>query len=200
MIGKAAVAPKRVEMKVAAPKAAPTGILSAPRMKDIAQIHEAETEKLTDKVVGGPFREQRLPVGICNVTLINGSWSGIEIKAGERTLLDPATLRVQGTSTENIYLLDPETGEEVGYFNPLSTPEPSLLPGRFVPRIGKFDWPALDLKPGQTAVLRLSGIRSMTRHSPTNSTMSRRRAADPRSCSYRTSFFLCRPEVPALAQ
>jgi len=87
-------------------------------MKDIAQIHEAETGKLTDKVIGGPFREQSLPVGIYNVTLINGSWSGIEIKAGERTMLDPATLRVVGTTSENVNLLDPETGEEVGYFNP----------------------------------------------------------------------------------
>ena len=161
MLGKAAVEPKRAEVTVKVPtaKAPPTGILSAPRMKDIAQIHEAETGKLTDKVVGGPFREQRLPVGIYNVTLINGPWSGIEIKAGEKTLLDPATLRIEGTTSENVNLLDPETGEEVGYFNPIPTPEPSLLPGRFIPQIGKFDWPAIDLKPGQTSVLRLSGIK-----------------------------------------
>jgi hypothetical protein len=159
MLGKAAVAPKWAEIKVAAPKVAPTGILLAPRMKDIAQIHEAESGKLTDKVIGGPFRELKLPVGIYNVTLINGPWSGIEIKAGEKTLLDPATLRIEGTTSENVNLLDPETGEEVGYFNPIPTPEPSLLPGRFIPQIGKFDWPAIDLKPGQTSVLRLSGIK-----------------------------------------
>jgi hypothetical protein len=74
-------------------------------------------------------------------------------------LLDPAVLRVEGTTSENVYLLDPETREQVGYFNPIPTPEPSLLPGRFIPQIGKFDWPELDLKPGQTAVLRLSGIK-----------------------------------------
>jgi hypothetical protein len=156
VLGKAAVTEKKVV--VTAPKAS-TGILSAPRMKDTALIYEAETEKLTNKVIGGPFREQRLPVGIYNVTLINGSWSGIEIKAGEKTLLDPATLRVEGSTSENVNLLDPETGEAVGYFNPIPTPEPSLLPGRFIPQIGKFDWPALDLKPGQTVVLRLSGIK-----------------------------------------
>src|SRR5262249_29788727 len=161
VLGKAAVAPKKTEVtiKVTTPKVPLVGILSAPRMKDIAQIHEAETGKVTDKVIGGPFREQRLPGGIYNVTLINGPGSGIEIKAGEKKLLDPATLRVQGTSSENIYLLDPEKGEEVGYFNPVPTPQPSLLPGRFVPRIGKFDWLALDLKPGQTTVFKLSGIK-----------------------------------------
>jgi len=156
VLGKAVVTQKTVV--VTAPRAAPTGILLAPRMKDIAQINEADTGKLLAKVIGGPFPEHELPVGIYSVTLINGLWSGIEIKAGEKTLLDPAVLRVVGASSNNVELLDPETGEQVGFFHPLPTPEVSLLPGLFVPRIGKFDWPVLDLKPGQTTVLTLSGI------------------------------------------
>jgi hypothetical protein len=157
VLGRAAVTEKTVV--VTAPKAA-TGILSAPRMKDIASIYQAETGKLlVDKVIGGPFPQHELPVGIYSVRLINGPWSGIEIKAGEKTLLDPAVLRVVGASSNNVNLLDPETGEQVGYFHPLPTPEVSLLPGHFVPRIGKFDWPALNLKPGQTTVLTLSGIK-----------------------------------------
>jgi len=156
VLGKAVVTQKTVV--VTAPRAAPTGILLAPRMKDIAQINEADTGKLLAKVIGGPFPEHELPVGIYSVTLINGLWSGIEIKAGEKTLLDPAVLRVVGASSNNVELLDPETGEQVGFFHPLPAPEVSLLPGLFVPRIGKFDWPVLDLKPGQTTVLTLSGI------------------------------------------
>jgi hypothetical protein len=162
VLGKAAVAPKRAEVtiKVTIPKAAPTGILAIPAMKDMGEIYEAESGKWVDKVIGGPFPQQELPVGIYNVKLINGPWTGVEIKAGEKTVLEPAVLRVEaGGSTENINLLDPETREQVGYFNPLPTPEPALLPGRFIPQIGSFDWPELDLKPGQTTVLKLSNIK-----------------------------------------
>ena len=156
VLGKAAVTEKTVV--VTAPKLA-TGTLSAPRMKDMALISDAETGKPLLKGIGGPYPEQELLVGIYSVMLINGPWSGIEIKAGEKTLLDPAVLRVDGTSSDNVNLLDLETGEQVGYFHPLTSPEVSLLPGPFVPRIGKLDWPALDLKPGQTTVLTLSGIK-----------------------------------------
>src|SRR5882724_10842045 len=78
MLGKAAVEPKRAEVTVKVPtaKAPPTGILSAPRMKNTALIYEAETGKLTDKVIGGPFPEQKLPVGVYSVELSNGSWTG----------------------------------------------------------------------------------------------------------------------------
>jgi hypothetical protein len=157
VLSKAAVTQKTIV--VTAPKLAPTGILAIPAMKDMGEIHEAESGKWVDGI-GGPFPQRELLVGIYNVKLINGPWTGVEIKAGEKTVLEPAVLRVEaGGSTENVNLLDPETREQVGYFNPLTTPEPSLLPGRFIPQIGSFDWPELDLKPGQTTVLKLSNIK-----------------------------------------
>jgi hypothetical protein len=161
LIGKATIAPRSAQhqIKLGVPKVAPMGVLVAPRMKDVALIYDAETDKAMTKVIGGPFRKQDLPVGIYSVKLINGAWTGIEIKDGEETLFNPAVLRVEGMSSDNVDLLDPETNEVVGYFNPLTTREAALLPGRFIPRTGRFDWPTLDLREGQTTVLVLSNIK-----------------------------------------
>ena len=58
---------------------------------------------------------------------IVGLWTGIQIKPGETTVLQPALLRV--ASSDNMELLDPETDEQLGYFNMLTTPEVALVPG-----------------------------------------------------------------------
>jgi von Willebrand factor type A domain len=154
-IGKAVVTKKTaVTLKVATAK---TGTLTAPRIKQGGlSVTEAETGKEMD-YVGGLWPKRELPVGIYNVKLVNGLWTGVEIRAGETTVLQPAFLRVdvakENRVADNVYLLDPETGEEVGYFSLLTTPEVPLVPGRVVPRIGAFVWPAMEVTPDRTAVL-----------------------------------------------
>jgi hypothetical protein len=56
-------------------------------------------------------------------------------------------------------LLDPETNEQLGYFNMLTTPEVALVPGPLVPRVGKLSWPAIEAMSGKTTVLRLAMLR-----------------------------------------
>ena len=154
---KAAAAKKsEVAVKVVAAK---TGILAMPSLKrGGAALTHAETGKAMD-FVGGPWPQRELPVGIYNVKLANGIWTGIEVKPGETTLLQPALLRIENGSSDNMELLDPETNEQLGYFNMLTTPEVALIPGHLVPRIGKLSWPAIEAMPGSTTVLRLAMLR-----------------------------------------
>jgi Ca-activated chloride channel family protein len=154
---KAAAAKKsEVVVKVVAAK---TGILALPSLKrGGAALFHAETGKAMN-FIGGPWPTRDLPVGIYNVKLANGIWTGIQIKPGETTLLQPALLRIENGSSDNMQLLDPETNEELGYFNMLTTPEVALVPGQVVPRVGKFSWPAIEAMPGKTAVLRLAMLR-----------------------------------------
>jgi Mg-chelatase subunit ChlD len=139
--------------------AAKTGILAVPSIKrGGAALSHAETGKAMD-FIGGPWPKRELPVGIYNVKLANGMWTGIEIKPGETTALEPALLRIENGSSDNMQLLDPETNEQLGYFNMLTTPEVALVPGHLVPRVGKFSWPAIEAMPGKTTVLRLAMLR-----------------------------------------
>jgi Mg-chelatase subunit ChlD len=139
--------------------AAKTGILAVPSIKrGGAALSHAETGKAMD-FIGGPWPKRELPVGIYNVKLANGMWTGIEVKPGETTALEPALLRIENGSSDNMQLLDPETNEQLGYFNMLTTPEVALVPGHLVPRIGKFSWPAIEAMPGRTTVLRIAMLR-----------------------------------------
>jgi VWA domain-containing protein len=139
--------------------AARTGILALPSLKrgGVALSH-AETGKAMD-FVGGAWPERELPAGIYNVTLANGLWTGIQVKPGETTVLQPALLRIENGSSDNMQLLDPETNEQLGYFNMLTTPEVAVVPGYVVPRVGKLSWPAIEAMPGKTTVLRLAMLR-----------------------------------------
>jgi hypothetical protein len=163
VIGKAAAAKKtEIVVKVVTAK---TGTLSAPRIKQggLARI-EAESGKQKD-FIGGSWPKRELPVGIYSVKMTNGLWTGIEIKAGQTTVLEPAFLRVDldhvsGQKVhENLYLLDAETGQEIGYFGMLLTPEVAMVPGRVVPSISGFKWPAIDVSPDRTTVLRPGAFR-----------------------------------------
>ncbi len=152
----AATKKSEVVVKVVAAK---TGILALPSLKrGGAALSHAETGKAMD-FIGGPWPKRELPVGIYNVKLANGIWTGIQIKPGETTVLEPALLRIENGSSDNMELLDPETNEQLGYFNMLTTPEVALVPGYLVPRVGKFSWPAIEATPGKTTVLRLAMLR-----------------------------------------
>jgi Ca-activated chloride channel family protein len=157
IFAKAAAAKKsEVVVKVVGAK---TGILALPSLKrGGAALSHAETGKAMD-FIGGPWPERELAVGIYNVTLANGIWTGIQVKPGETTVLQPALLRIENGSSDNMQLLDPETSEQLGYFNMLTTPEVALVPGYVVPRVGKLSWPAIEAMPGKTTVLRLGMLR-----------------------------------------
>jgi Ca-activated chloride channel family protein len=152
----AATRKSEVAVKVVAAK---TGILAMPSLKrGGAALSHAETGKAMD-FIGGPWPRRELPAGIYNVKLANGIWTGIQVRPGETTVLQPALLRIDNGSSDNMQLLDPETNEQLGYFNMLTTPEVALVPGHLVPRVGKFSWPAIEAMPGKTIAFRLAMLR-----------------------------------------
>ena len=115
VIGKAAAAKKtEIVVKVVTAK---TGTLSAPRIKQMLGVVQAETGKEMD-FIGGPWPKRELPVGIYSVKMTNGAWTGIEIKPGQTTVLEPAFLRVDldhvsGTEVSREPLL-PRSGDRQG--------------------------------------------------------------------------------------
>ena len=58
-------------------------------------------------------RVLELSPGIYSVKFGNGSWTGIEVKAGETTEIKPGYLEVNPSGGEFAYVLEPETGEVV---------------------------------------------------------------------------------------
>lgn len=103
---------------------------------------------------------QELPAGIYSVQLTNGLWTGIEIKAGEVTELDPAYLRIENPSNDNIAFIDTETGEELGSTFQNAVPLIALVPGRYHLRTSQpFEWRDVEFKAGQTTPLRPAVLR-----------------------------------------
>jgi len=99
-------------------------------------------------------RVLELSPGIYSVKFGNGSWTGIEVKAGETTEIKPGYLEVNPSGGEFAYVLEPETGEvveEILYAKPRAT----LIPGRFDVKFGNLLWPGgVELKGGETTTIK----------------------------------------------
>ncbi len=84
----------------------------------------------------------------------SGSWTGLEVKAGETTEIKPGYLEIKPSGGDFVYVLEPETGEvveEILYSKPRAT----LIPDRFDVKFGKMLWPAgVELRPGETTTLK----------------------------------------------
>jgi hypothetical protein len=105
--------------------------------------------------VGALQHKLDLPPGIYSVQFVNGLWTGIEIKAGETTEIEPAYLQIETPAKDNLYLLDGETSEEVGSFFMQADAVVAVLPGRYSARTSlPFGWTDVDLVAGKTTVLK----------------------------------------------
>jgi Mg-chelatase subunit ChlD len=103
--------------------------------------------------INGANGRADVPPGIYNVGFANGIWRGVEVKAGETTVLEVGLLRVEhGANDLNGYnILDPET-EEVLVRSKVISSLP-LMPGRFIVSSGHAGWPMIEINAGQTTVL-----------------------------------------------
>ena len=150
-LGQAAVTPPRME---GGPKAAPaiSGFLS---VKGIAEFGvPIYRDGALVGSVGTIDPRKALPPGIYSVKFANGPWTGIEIRAGETTVIEPAYLKIETPAKDNLYLLDGETGEELGDFFMEATPLVAVVPGRYSARTSlPFLWNDMELKAGQTTTL-----------------------------------------------
>jgi hypothetical protein len=95
-----------------------------------------------------------VPPGIYSVKFGNGTWTGIEIKAGETTEIKPGYLEVNPMGNDFAYVLEPETGEVVEEIHG-AKPRATLMPGRFDVKMGNTLWPGgAELKPGEVTTLK----------------------------------------------
>jgi Ca-activated chloride channel family protein len=152
-LAEAALAKGEVEVpRKAAP--AVTGFLT---VKGIAEFGVPIFDK-DDSLVGSVGtvdpRKELLP-GFYSVRFANGAWSGIEIRPGETTTIEPAYLKIETPAKDNLYLLDAETGAELGEFFMAAAPLVALLPGRYSARSSlPFVWSEVELTAGKTVTLR----------------------------------------------
>ena len=104
-------------------------------------------------------RVVELPVGIYSVKFGNGSWTGLEVRAGETTEIKPGYLEIKPSGSHFVHVLEPETGQVVEEIL-FSKPRATLIPGRFDVRFGKALWPGgVELRPGETTTLKPGVIR-----------------------------------------
>ncbi len=153
-LGEAATARAAIQ-DVRKPAPATTGFLS---VKGIAEAGVSVFDSRDDSLVGsvGTVEPRKaLRPGIYSVRFANGLWTGIEVRAGETTVIEPAYLKIESPAKDNLYLLDAETGEELGEFFMESAPLTTVIPGRYTARTSlPFLWNDIELKAGETTALR----------------------------------------------
>jgi hypothetical protein len=130
-LAEAAQAPAKPEPPPAKP-VPQVGILT---VKGIDEAGVEVTNSSTNEHAGvvGTVGSNRLelPAGIYGVRLLNGLWTGVEIRAGETTEVVPAYLKIKTPSETNLTFVDLETSEQVGTVHQSSVPIVALVPGRF---------------------------------------------------------------------
>lgn len=117
----------------------------------------------TDQKVGefnSSHLEMTLPAGIYEVKFGPASWKGIEVRPGETTTIEPGVLKVQvGNASVHVHadVVDSETGEKHGTFNPVST-SVALMPGLYDLRFRKAEWRFVKVDGGKTTLLRPAAV------------------------------------------
>jgi hypothetical protein len=100
--------------------------------------------------------EVTLPAGIYEVKFGPASWKGIEVRPGATTTIEPGVLKVQaGAASVHVHadVVDSETGEKHGTFNPVST-SVTVMPGVYDLRFAKSEWRFIKIDGGKTTTLR----------------------------------------------
>jgi Mg-chelatase subunit ChlD len=107
--------------------------------------------------------EAKLTPGVYSVKFGNGTWTSIEVRAGEITEIKPGYLKVLPLGATAVDVLEPETREKVDeLYSTRSTT--TLIPGRFALKVGKVMWPEeVEVKPGETTTVTTATI-AVTSH------------------------------------
>lgn len=96
--------------------------------------------------------EVPLPAGIYEVQFGPGRWKGIEVKPGERTVIEPAALRLEHR-VNRVFVVDSETKESFGNMDAANA-ELVVMPGIYDLVFGKdLTWPYVKLDGGKKTVL-----------------------------------------------
>ena len=92
-----------------------------------------------------------LPAGIYNVTVGNTTWTNIDVKEGETTVLRPGWLEVKNASFRGHVVLGAETEEEHGQISSLAS-SLTLMPGDYKVSFGSLFWD-IKIEEGKTLTL-----------------------------------------------
>ena len=100
-----------------------------------------------------------LPPGIYRVTFANGSWTGIEVRAGETTEIKPGYLAIDPYGGNSVFVLEPETGQTMDELIATKS-RVTLIPGRFDVRFGTVLLPGgVEVKPGALTTIKPGVLR-----------------------------------------
>jgi Mg-chelatase subunit ChlD len=132
-----------------------------------AVIDAATGEEVAAINTGYPG-EVAVPPGIYNVRFENGPWMGVEVHAGETTVLRPGFLKVEGRDLWGNKLLDPETLEAIGQTR-AGYDRVALVPTTVLVTFANVEttiWPEpVEIREGETTLLRPAGLK-VTRSKP----------------------------------
>jgi hypothetical protein len=98
-----------------------------------------------------------LPAGIYEVKFGPGSWKGIEVRSGETTTIEPGVLKVEASVHVDASVVDTETGEKHGTFDPVSTVV-TLMPGVYDLRFRTAVWRFVKVDGGRITTLRPAAV------------------------------------------
>lgn len=122
-------------------------------------VIDAETGEKIGKTISRTHEIIEVPAGIYNVTVGKAVWKSIEVKAGEKTVLEPGWLTVHNASLRGHKVVESETGIEHGNVSSLKG-NITLMPGEYDVMFGEMAWPVkiekkktVNLKPGTVKVI-----------------------------------------------
>jgi len=98
-----------------------------------------------------------LPAGIYEVKFGPGSWKGIEVRSGETTTITPGVLSVKAGAIVFASVVDSETGEKHGTFDP-SAASVTLMPGVYDLRFRTAVWRFIKVDGGKTTTVRPAAV------------------------------------------
>jgi hypothetical protein len=119
-----------------------------------AQSHEVFNAETGEKVgsIDRASLELKLPAGIYEVAFKPGRWKGIEVRSGEKTVIEPGVLRLENR-VGNVNVVDSETGEKFGAVDAANA-ETVLMPGLYDLVFGRNSrWPFVKVDGGRKTSL-----------------------------------------------
>jgi hypothetical protein len=148
----------RVAVLKPAPATKTTLTIATPKPGRL-QIKNADSHKVTEAETGKEVASMsmsrwsvELPAGLYNVTFGPTVWRSVEVKPGETTVLDPATIEVLNAAASGHKVLDWETGVELGKISSFKR-RLTVLPSTFTVTFGGVEWRQIEVKAGEHKAL-----------------------------------------------
>lgn len=104
---------------------------------------------------GSSEKRLAVPPGTYDISFEKALWKGIELKGGEKTVLEPAVLKIANNQYHHI--VDAETGKRAISYSS-STNWLAMPPGKYIVKFQKTEW-KIDLEEGKETILNPGGVK-----------------------------------------